>query len=380
MYTRNICLYGMLLGILQATLVGCGTAPQVQAEIFELSEHVQVSTPTEIPLDTATTGCLFDMYGQNNKLLGYSRLGEDIKLVAIDIETHNIQRLFSDGSSISNSIQRYFIDMRKSATNSDRAELWGYDATNDKWLQIIEGQIDHPTIFESVVVWEEYRNKQRNIYGYNLNAGQAFTVAEGVGLRISPKIFENWVAYLLWLPDIPYQLELHAHSLENQEDILVGYMPTTETANYPSYLLFDIDHNRIAWRTLDKEIHSYDLVNRVETCIFTGDTTDTIGRIDIAGNLIVWNNGPQDKRGYDLLNNQTFDIPYLPKSAPQNTNTWSILLADTYIVWLIDAENKPDWVLGTPLAPGELTPVPLDPAQEKSMCNQKLFTAPIIRE
>ncbi len=379
MRTYRIYTIWAVLIVFQMMFAGCKPIQKVQAELFVLSEHIQVDKPLEITIEPST-GCLFEVYGQGDQLIGNSRLDEDVKFAVIDIETQQAQRMALNANVADEPLMHYFIDMRKPDLSSSRAELWGCDAINNQWEQIIVGQIDHPAIFENIVVWEEYRDNQRNIYGYDLADKQYFSVAQGPGLRLFPKISGDWVVYLLWQPDIQYRFELHAYNMVDKEDMLVGYMPTTETANYPSYWLFDIDQNLVVWRTIGKEIHVYDLASKVERSIFKGEATDIVGRIDISGDLVVWNNGPQDKRGYDLSYNNTFDVPYLPDSASENTSTWSVILTHNYIVWLVNEESKPDWALGTPLAPGVSTPSNPDPLMEKQRCDQRVFVARIIRK
>lgn len=363
---------GMVLCLI---LSGCATTTKIEQELTVLSGNISLEVPSEVPLPPSS-GCLFDIYGDGNNLRGSTRLNGSVYAFAIDLETKTLN-VFKPDTQIPHPIMRYALETRKA--QSEQAELWRYDFVGKTWLHLTNGQLEFPTLSDKAALWAARQPNELNILGYDFETDQPFTVTTGSGFRAYPKISNNWVAYLEY-EDI-YTDAIRAYNLATKEVATIGSIPTYESVGVLPSTLFDIDQTKIVWRTFEKDIYVYDLTFHTKELIVQGEITDTFGLVDIADNLILWHKGIDDFRGYDLLNNISFKIPSTP---PQMdgilTNFLSVRLTDSYVVWLVREDHRPDWALGTPLAPGTPTPQKIDPLVDREECNQRLFITPIIRK
>jgi|GEM_PF-6766359 len=361
--------------ILSLILGGCVPSSKVGAEFTVLSGNISLDVPIEVPLDPSI-GCLFEIYGEENRLRGSTRLDDSIYAFAIDLETKTSNRL-EPGVKIPHPVMRYTLETRN--VSPDQTELWGYDLIEGMWSHLATGKLEFPMISNEIAVWAERSPNELNIFGYNLETMQPFTVTTGAGFRGYPKISENWVLYLA--PNDSYTYMIHAHNFVTKDEVSIGAIPTYEAVGLIPTNLFDIDQEKIVWRTFNKEIYVYNLVSQTEKLVFQGGITDTVDMVDIAGDLVLWHKGINDIRGYDLLNKVSFNVPNEPPQAEDIlVNFSSVRLTDNYVVWLVREDHRPDWALGTPFTSENTIPTPPDLVAEGNECNQRLFIAAVIRK
>jgi hypothetical protein len=146
-----------------------------------------------------------------------------------------------------------------------------YDLISRKEMSVSSSG-DYPDISDNRIVWNESRNPQEpletGIYGYDLVRNVEFPVVVGPGRHLFPRISNDWVIYLNWLPGVgpgtpsPDQPTLHAHSIRTGEDIDLG--PVAYRNDAWSYKRHVISGHMVAWQGPDGATHLYDLAARRE--------------------------------------------------------------------------------------------------------------------
>ncbi len=154
-----------------------------------------------------------------------------------------------------------------------------------------------PSISGDLVVWEDYRNGNGDIYMYNISSGIETPLINSTSGQIAPSIYGNKVVWI---------------DLRNNP---VGYQKTD-------------------WNRFDSngkgDIYMYDLATKQETRITTGTTVTEYQGPKIQGDKIVWTDvrsGNHDIYMYDLTTKQEKGIA---------VNSWTEWLPYIYgnkIVW-----------------------------------------------
>ncbi len=375
-------LYWIVLALLISLFLvsGCGTGGQSEA-LFEPTPTpglVHIGTPVEITLDESIA-CLYGYAVENDVLIGQARQAGQIQPVVLDLTTGQAYQLGVEGTQFSNETVRYVAQVRDSDAQTNLADLSVYDLLAGNIITITQGQLRRPWITGNTIVWEEYRDGGRNIYGYDLSQGRQFVVTETKGAAGFPYIFGNWVVYLFQdAKEQPIHM-LRAHNTATGDDFEIGLVPM-QPGDYPPER-FKISENRVAWIGIKRnEIHVYDLETRTDEIIFTDDSPylAVLGGLDMEGDIVMWGGPLSGYVGYDLLHNQLFDIPDLPQVSGERA-----IISEKCVVWVAEEPNPWSDYLMTPMPTGEPKPTlppELVEAAKTEQCQKRLFVAPITRQ
>ncbi len=79
-------------------------------------------------------------------------------------------------------------------SRNDNADIYGYNLSTKEELQITTDESDQyfPAIHGNIVVWEDTRNGNRDIYGYNLSTKEEFQITTD---ESDQYIKERWAFY-----------------------------------------------------------------------------------------------------------------------------------------------------------------------------------------
>ena len=80
------------------------------------------------------------------------------------------------------------------------ADIYGYDMFTSTEFPICTNTFnqEHPTIWEDIVVWYDWRNGNADIYGYDLSTSTEFPICLNTNNQRLPVIWENFVVYNDW--------------------------------------------------------------------------------------------------------------------------------------------------------------------------------------
>ena len=152
-----------------------------------------------------------------------------------------------------------------------------------------DGNRRNPALDGTRAVWQDFRNGNWDIYGYDLTAGKEFLVSAKAGVnQTAPRISGDWV---VWMEgDRGSGQSVYARNLLTGEEIAVSDGPGRE-ARWP-----EIDGDFIVWRenrladdTLcdwESNLFLFDLSTRTEIPLDTSTYWKTYPRR--SGDLVVW--------------------------------------------------------------------------------------------
>jgi len=155
-----------------------------------------------------------------------------------------------------------------------------------------------PALYDNIVVWEDYRNGNWDIYGYNLSNFTEFPICIESHPQYEPAIHGHTV---IWFDYRNGNWDIYGYDLSNSTEFPICTEPHDQ---------FDpaIHGHTVIWidyRNGNSDIYGYDLLTSTNLTIWTEphDQFDPA----IYGNTIVWQDG-NDIYGYDLCTSTYFTI------------------------------------------------------------------------
>jgi len=220
--------------------------------------------------------------------------------------------------------------------------------------QIGKGEIRRPDLKDGILLWEEYRNDNWGIAGYDLRANKELAFSQDKAF--APYVCsQTWSIYLANRNSQVAQLgsaDLHAYNLVTNEDILIGQVPMPVDMTVPHQIACDQD--RVAWISVTAEdqtstaadpqtgqtdtvtttigiaaYHIFDIQTKKDQLL--SGLGQGFAQIMIRGNILISTNGYV---GYDLQRNVTFNA--LPNPNILNTlqDGFTLALGKDRVIWL----------------------------------------------
>lgn len=181
-------------------------------------------------------------------------------------------------------------------------DIYGYSLSTQKEFQITTDPADQydPAIYEDIVIWIDRRSEGESIYGYNLSTGEEFQIATMVCAFSGSAIYGD---YVIWI-DVR---NVYGYSLSTREKIqLTDSMSMKDNpAIYGSIIIWE-DHNH------KSAIHGYNLLTHEEfrlTRLLSFLPSSSQWSPAIYGDIVVWTEQPDgDIYGYDLTTSDRFIV------------------------------------------------------------------------
>jgi beta propeller repeat protein len=160
----------------------------------------------------------------------------------------------------------------------------------------------NPCIFNTIVVWEDHRQGNWDIYGYDFTTDSEFPITSDPGNQTAPSVYGDWV---VWIDDRRGNKDIYCTELGTNELICV-------TSNQHVQIHPVLYAQIIIWQD-DREgtwdIFGYDLSTNSEFQITTDPGNQTAP--SVYGDWVVWTDdreGNEDIFGYNLSTGEELQI------------------------------------------------------------------------
>jgi hypothetical protein len=220
-----------------------------------------------------------DLHGlqlEGDTLYAYAQTPDGQVIVTVDLATGSVAPFFprpAQNVQAFHGSEDYAVWIEPAPDVDEYAKrIRALDRARGRTFTVAEGRLSDMSLGDGILVWRQSRDGALGIYGYDLQARQVFTVAEGQqGLLAFPCVCSReWIIYMQSdpaqsNPRDPYRVRgnLYAHSLRIGSDVFVG------KATFPNTVLLEeqrpCDGNLVAW-----------ISERSEQ--YTGEERDETGR------------------------------------------------------------------------------------------------------
>lgn len=185
-------------------------------------------------------------------------------------------------------------------------DIYGYNLKTHEEFPITTDPATQelPAIYNDIVIWKDNRHNTYTVYGYNLQTQKEFYIAKSPGSR--PALYEKTVITIDMGGDNP---AIHGYNLSTEEEFHISLDPGNVNL-YPA-----IYNNIIVWKSTGKhgdKIYAYDITTQQKFNIPPSRFLFPIHRQDypaIHNNTIVWTEDFYNFiYGYNLSTDEEFFI------------------------------------------------------------------------
>ena len=245
-------------------------------------------------------------------------------------------------------------------------DIYGYNLAASQEFQVTtntHNQYD-PEVYSGIVVWMDERNGNYDIYGFNLSTYQEFQIAANESNQINPAIYGDIVVWQDWRNG---NWDIYGFNLQTKEEFQI----TTNESNQTNPALHS---NTVVWqdyRNGNWDIYGFNLQTKEEFQV----TTDTRNQENpaIYNDIIVWEdnrNNNTDIYGFNRSLSQEFQI------TTHKSNQLNPDISGTIIVWEDDRSGTPN-IYRYDLSTSQESPVETAPALQQ---NPAIYSTVIIWE
>jgi len=188
----------------------------------------------------------------------------------------------------------------------------------------------YPKIDGHIVVWEDTRNGNHDIYAWDLSTKTEIAVCTHPAAQERPQIGGNIIA---WEDSRNGNRDIYAYNLSTKQEFAV----CTEAHNQ---MTIAVGSGRIAWidnrsSYQESDLYVYDLSTQTEFCLFNGPfLTSNQSNPAISGDTILWTNhhgilgGEENMGGYNFVTQEYFTIEH-----SQSLRAWTLDFDGSIAVW-----------------------------------------------
>jgi beta propeller repeat protein len=183
-------------------------------------------------------------------------------------------------------------------------DIYGYNLTTKEEFPIVADQRQKfsPALYGDIIVWMDQSNYDHNVYGYNSSTKEEFQVPPRSNEQWDPKIYKNVV---VWTDYTNGNSDIYGYNILTGE----GFPITTDPYYQVDPAIYE---NIIVW--VDEgngtnDIYSYNLVTHEKVRLTTHESHKSYPAL--YGDIVVWQdvrNGNWDIYGYDLKTREEFQI------------------------------------------------------------------------
>jgi len=150
-----------------------------------------------------------------------------------------------------------------------------------------------PSISGNIIVWEDWRNENADIYGYDLSTHQEFPIMTGPGDQENPSISGQVV---VWQDNRRTQslngFDVYGYDLNTSREFFISNWGVEPK----------VSGNFVVWHDQDN-IYAYDLIRQTLLTIATGGENSTNRQPSVFGNIVVWTqwDKPNDRDSHSQI-------------------------------------------------------------------------------
>jgi beta propeller repeat protein len=159
-----------------------------------------------------------------------------------------------------------------------------------------------------LVVWEDHRNGNADIWGYDATTGKTFVVCDDAAQQVAPRISGDWV---VWQDKRSGNWDIYGATIDPATDKVSVATPICDETH--DQIEPDVSGDTVVW--VDARYGDEDIMGSVDGYTFPICLDDAIqDRPAIAGNTVVWRDARNaatsgaDIYGYDLLTSREFPV------------------------------------------------------------------------
>ena len=174
-----------------------------------------------------------------------------------------------------------------------------------------------------LIVWEDHRNGNADIYGYDATAGKSFVVCDQAAAQVAPRISGDWV---VWQDDRNGNWDIYGATIDTAAGDTVTEAPICTDAHDQTQP--DVSGDTVVWvdarrlSTDGTDIWAYNRIHSVSFPVCT-DAADQ-DQPAVWGDVVVWRDAwnvakaGTDIYGFDMLTSREFPVCTAPgdQSAP----------------------------------------------------------------
>jgi hypothetical protein len=285
-----------------------------------------------------------------NPLIGYvDDMEGDIliagAIVVVDLATGKVRQVSTDhisGSSPPRTDGRYVIWGKCDYVKNHPLKYVGgisvFDLETDQLFQIADEQCpSRLDIHDGVAVWDNNQLgvEGRDIFGYNLNTGQAFTLTNRPGHQVRAQTDGDWVVYKDKIENGARE-QLYAHNLATSEEWVLGQ--TWQSLSNMEYDYYDLDAGRVVWLGANSQIHLTNLSTRQDQVLTAVPADCHPALLLLSGDILI---GGCGSLGYDLAQDVLFSLPLLPPDfSGQSISGGGLALSNDRIAWIYTLDGE----------------------------------------
>ena len=194
------------------------------------------------------------------------------------------------------------------------------------------GDQKHPALYDTIIVYQDNRNGNCDIYGYSLETNEEFRITTDPNDQLFPDIHENIV---VWLDKRDQEYHIYAYDLLTGEEWKIS---DSSAWGDPA-----IHGDIIVWsggNTRD-QIHAYDIQTGEE---FLGCANNHCqSNPDIFGNIIVWEERTALSgiiKAYDLVHNKEYSIRQPLQVVLSSENQRNPAIFGETVIWVVENDGE----------------------------------------
>ena len=194
------------------------------------------------------------------------------------------------------------------------------------------GDQRYPAFYQDMIVYQDNRNGNWDIYGYNLETGEEFQITTDPRDQIYPDIYGNVV---VWLDKRDPDYHIYAYDLSTGEEWKISHDSAWRD---PA-----IHKNIIVWSGSGKkeQILGYNIETEMEFLIFQSE--NRLDNPDIYDDIVVW----EQREGYlttiyghDLIKNEDYRIGSKIQFLYENHTQKNPTIFDSTVIWIDDYSGE----------------------------------------
>jgi beta propeller repeat protein len=189
-----------------------------------------------------------------------------------------------------------------------------------------------PALYQDMIVYQDNRNGNWDIYGYNLETGEEFQITTDPNDQIYPDIYGNVV---VWLDKRDLGKHIYAYDLFTGKEWKISQMTAKGD---PS-----IFENIIVWSSDSKpsQIIGYDIETRTE--FFISKSEDTQYNPDVYDSFVVWEQEHEYTttiHGYDLKKQKKYSIGKRNQFFYSNHDQVNPVIYENIVIWVNEWDDE----------------------------------------